>query len=174
MLFLSDILYTGYFGADIANIQPGDDVAVFGAEPVGYFATMSSFLRGDARVFLVDQWPTRLRKIKDLGAEVINFDNVDPVERIEKETKGRGAICIDAVGDDAVGHVGGDGNNKGHDHSRVSNPAYESANPLKVINWICQTAKKNTIGDARIEFLEINILLYHHQEYTDLLMINFH
>ena len=135
---------------------------------------MSSFLPGAARVFLVDHWPTRLRKIKDLGAEVINFDNVDPVERIEKETNGRGAICIDAVGDDAVGHVGGDGNNKGHDHSRVSNPAYESANPLKVINWICQTAKKNTIGDAGIEFLEKNILLYHHQEYTDLLMINFH
>jgi threonine dehydrogenase-like Zn-dependent dehydrogenase len=30
VLFLSDILPTGYFGADIANVQPGDDVAVFG------------------------------------------------------------------------------------------------------------------------------------------------
>ena len=40
VLFLSDILPTGYFGADIANVQPGDDVAVFGAGPVGYFATM--------------------------------------------------------------------------------------------------------------------------------------
>ena len=46
VLFLSDILPTGYFGADIANIQPGDDVTVFGAGPVGYFAVMSSFLRG--------------------------------------------------------------------------------------------------------------------------------
>jgi S-(hydroxymethyl)glutathione dehydrogenase/alcohol dehydrogenase len=41
VLFLSDILPTGYFGADIANVQPGDDVAVFGAGPVGYFGTMS-------------------------------------------------------------------------------------------------------------------------------------
>jgi hypothetical protein len=32
-LFLSDILPTGYFGADIANVQPGDDVAVFGDGP---------------------------------------------------------------------------------------------------------------------------------------------
>lgn len=56
VLFLSDILPTGYFGADIANIQPGDDVAVFGAGPVGYFAVMSSFLRGAARVFSVDHW----------------------------------------------------------------------------------------------------------------------
>ena len=49
---------------------------------------------------------------------------------------------MDTVGQEAVGHVGGDGNNKGHDHPRVSNPAYEPANPLQVINWICQTAKK--------------------------------
>ena len=37
VLFLSDILPTGYFAADIANVQPGDDVVVFGAGPVGYF-----------------------------------------------------------------------------------------------------------------------------------------
>lgn len=49
VLFLSDIIPTGYFGADIANVQPGDDVAVFGAGPVGYFAVMSSFLRGAAK-----------------------------------------------------------------------------------------------------------------------------
>lgn len=41
VLFLSDVLPTGYFGTDIANVRPGDDVAVFGAGPVGYFAVMS-------------------------------------------------------------------------------------------------------------------------------------
>ena len=138
VLFLSDILPTGFFGADIANVQPGDDVAVFGAGPVGYFAVMSSFLRGAARVFSIDHWPIRLNKIKDLGAEIINFDNEDPVERIKKETDGKGAICIDAVGYEAVGHSGsngsgdgsGSGNNNrkniGHDHSKVSNPAYDA------------------------------------------------
>lgn len=45
-LFLSDMLCTRYFGADMANVQPGDHVAVFGAGPIGYFATMSAFLRG--------------------------------------------------------------------------------------------------------------------------------
>jgi S-(hydroxymethyl)glutathione dehydrogenase/alcohol dehydrogenase len=154
VLFLSDILPTGFFGADIANVQPGDDVAVFGAGPVGYFAVMSSFLRGAARVFSIDHWPIRLNKTKDLGAEIINFDNEDPVERIKKETDGKGAICIDAVGYEAVGHSGsngsgdgsGSGNNNrkniGHDHSKVSNPAYEPANPLQVINWMCQAARK--------------------------------
>ena len=156
VLFLSDIFPTGYFGADMANIQPGDDVAVFGAGPVGFFATMSSFLRGAARVFSIDHWPTRLDRTKDLGAEIINFDNEDPVERIKKETSGKGAICIDAVGYEAVGHIGnGNGhsskdgsgnnnnnNNNGHDHSKVSKPAYEPANPLQVINWMSQAARK--------------------------------
>lgn len=69
VLFLSDILPTGYFAADIANVQPGDDVAVFGAGPVGFFAVMSSFLRGAARVFSIDHWPMRLGRTKDLGAD---------------------------------------------------------------------------------------------------------
>ena len=77
-LFLSDILPTGYFGADMANVQPGDDVAVFGAGPVGYFAVMSSFLRGAARVFSIDLIDGHLSKTKDLGAEIINFDKDNP------------------------------------------------------------------------------------------------
>jgi len=139
VLFLSDIIPTGYFGADIANIQPGDDVAVFGAGPVGYFAVMCSFLRGAARVFSVDHWPARLEKTKSLGAETINFDEEgdDPAKKIKELTKGKGAICIDAVGYEAVGHSG-----HGHDHRGISNPAYEPANPLQVITWITQAARK--------------------------------
>lgn len=155
-MFLSDILPTGYFAADMANVRPGDDVAVFGAGPVGYFAVMSCFLRGAARVFSIDHWSTRLNKTKDLGAEIINFDDEDPVDFIRKETGMKGAICIDAVGYEAVGHMAGnvsirDGNNlliqstdtnKGHDHSKVSNPAYQPMNPMQVITWMCQVAKK--------------------------------
>jgi len=115
VLFLSDIIPTGYFGTDIANVQPGDDVAVFGAGPVGYFAVMSSFLRGAARVFSIDHWPARLEKTKALGAETINFDKEDPVKKVKELTKRKGAICIDAVGYEAVGHSG-----NGHDHRNVS------------------------------------------------------
>jgi S-(hydroxymethyl)glutathione dehydrogenase / alcohol dehydrogenase len=152
VLFLSDVLPTGYFGVDIANVQPGDDVAVFGAGPVGYFSVMCSFLRGAARVFSIDHWPTRLRKTKDLGAEILNFDDDDPVEKLKRETGGRGVICIDAVGYEAVGHTGGIGNggngdsqNPKHNHSEVSDPAYEPANPLQVINWMSQAARKYSI-----------------------------
>jgi S-(hydroxymethyl)glutathione dehydrogenase / alcohol dehydrogenase len=158
VLFLSDILPTGYFASDMANVRPGDDVAVFGAGPVGYFAVMSSFLRGAARVFSIDHWPNRLTKTKDLGAETINFDDEDPGDFIKKETSGKGAICIDAVGYESVGHMAGnismrDGNSikihgtesnnhKGHDHSKVNIPAYQPTNPLQVITWITQIAKK--------------------------------
>ena len=145
VLFLSDILPTGFFGADIANVQPGDDVAVFGAGPVGYFAVMSSLLRGAARVFSIDHWPARLEKTKALGAETINFDEEgigDPAKKIKELTKGKGAICIDAVGYEAVGHSG-----NGHSHASVDNPAYEPPNPLQVITWITQAARKySTVG----------------------------
>jgi S-(hydroxymethyl)glutathione dehydrogenase/alcohol dehydrogenase len=39
-----------------------------------------------------------LNNVIDLGAEIINFDNEDPVEMIRKDTNRKGAICIDAVG----------------------------------------------------------------------------
>jgi|KBSMisStaDraftv2_1062788.scaffolds.fasta_scaffold58872_2 S-(hydroxymethyl)glutathione dehydrogenase/alcohol dehydrogenase len=158
VLFLSDILPTGYFAADMANVRPGDDVVVFGAGPVGYFAVLSSFLRGAARVFSVDHWPNRLNKTKDLGAETINFDDEDPTDFIKKETAGKGAICIDAVGYEAVGHMAGnvrmmDGENlkihgtdvninKGHEHEKVNLPAYQPSNPLQIITWMSQIAKK--------------------------------
>jgi S-(hydroxymethyl)glutathione dehydrogenase/alcohol dehydrogenase len=63
---------------------------------------------------------------------VINFDNEGRADVIKRQTSGKGAICIDAVGYEAVGHAGSGKN--GHDHSKVSNPVYEPSNPLQVIN----------------------------------------
>ena len=71
-------------------MQPVDDITVFGAGLVGYFAVMSSFLRGAARVFSVDHWPMRLNKTKDLGAKIINFDDEDPVDVIKKKLMEKG------------------------------------------------------------------------------------
>src|SRR3954463_6515742 len=73
-ILLSDIFPTGYFGADAAEIKPGDPVAVFGCGPVGLFAVASAKLLGAGRVFAVDTLADRLTKARELGAETIDFN----------------------------------------------------------------------------------------------------
>lgn len=99
---LSDIYPTGYFGAVIAGVSDGDTVAVWGCGPVGQFAILSAFQQGAGRVIAVDHRPDRLERAQSLGAEVVNFDQVDPVQAVLELTRGRGpARAIDAVGVDA-------------------------------------------------------------------------
>jgi threonine dehydrogenase-like Zn-dependent dehydrogenase len=107
-ILLSDIFPTGYFGADIAEIKPGDTVAVFGCGPVGLFTVMSARLLGAGRVFAVDHLPDRLARAEALGAEPVNFDEVSPTEYLKDQTKSIGVLrAIDAVGVDAVRPEGG-------------------------------------------------------------------
>ncbi|MFL9912970.1 glutathione-dependent formaldehyde dehydrogenase [Paraburkholderia fungorum] len=105
---ISDIFPTGYFGADLANIKPGQTVAVFGCGPVGQFAIASAKLMGAGRIFAVDCLDSRLAMAREQGAEVIDFDKEDPVETIKSLTGGIGVdSAIDAVGVDAVyAHAG--------------------------------------------------------------------
>lgn len=101
-ILLSDIFPTGYFGATLAEVRPGDTVAVFGCGPVGLFAIHSAFHLGAGRVFAVDRINSRLEAARALGAEVIHFEEEDPVEVIRELTGGVGVDrAIDAVGVDA-------------------------------------------------------------------------
>lgn len=101
-IMLSDILPTGFFGADIAEIHPGDTVAVFGCGPVGQFVIASAILMDAGRIFAVDHVPNRLDMARAQGAEVINFEEDDPVMVIRELTGGIGVDrAIDAVGVDA-------------------------------------------------------------------------
>jgi threonine dehydrogenase-like Zn-dependent dehydrogenase len=107
VLFLSDILPTGYMGAEMCDIQPGDTIAVWGCGPVGLFAIKSAFLLGAERVIAIDRFPYRLEMARSkCGAEILNYDEVDSVPEALKElTAGRGPDgCIDAVGLEAHGH----------------------------------------------------------------------
>jgi threonine dehydrogenase-like Zn-dependent dehydrogenase len=109
VLFLSDIFPTGYMGAEMCDIQPGDVIAVWGAGPVGQFAIASAKLLGAERVIAIDRVDYRLRMaLEKAGAdEAINFDEEpDVVERLKEMTAGRGPdACIDSVGMEAVhGH----------------------------------------------------------------------
>jgi threonine dehydrogenase-like Zn-dependent dehydrogenase len=107
VLFLSDIFPTGYMGAQMCGIEPGDVIAVWGAGPVGQLAIASARLLGAERVIAIDRFPDRLRMAKDkAGAtETINYENVDVIEALAELTGGRGPdACIDAVGMEAHGH----------------------------------------------------------------------
>ena len=96
---LSDIFPTGYHGAVLAGVVPGDTVAVFGAGPVGLLAAHSSYLRGADRVFVVDLNRDRLALAERFGAVPVSLADGDPVERILEATGGTGADRgIEAVG----------------------------------------------------------------------------
>ena len=107
LLFLTDILPTGYMAAENCDIQPGDTVAVWGAGPVGLFAMKSARLLGAERVIAIDRFPERLRMAQDFaGAEILDYEDADDVfEALKQMTGGRGPdACIDAVGMEAHGH----------------------------------------------------------------------
>ena len=106
VLFLSDILPTGYMGAEMCDIQPGDVIAVWGCGPVGQFAITSAYMLGAERVIAIDRFPYRLAMARDrAGAETINYEEVDVLEALKEMTGGRGPdACIDAVGMEAHGH----------------------------------------------------------------------
>ena len=102
-IMLSDIFPTGWFGAELAEIKPGDTVAVFGCGPVGQFVIASAKLMDAGRVLAIDAVDSRLDMARAQGAEVINFDEDDPVETIKALTGGIGVDrAVDAVGVDSV------------------------------------------------------------------------
>lgn len=107
VLFLSDILPTGYQAVLNAGVGPGDTVAIYGAGPVGLMSAACARLVGVERIIMVDHHPSRLGfAAQTYGAETIDFDEVgDPAERIIELTGGRGADgSIDAIGFEAKGN----------------------------------------------------------------------
>src|SRR5215204_472107 len=105
VLFLSDVLPTGYMAAENCNIRPGDTIAVWGCGPVGQFAIVSAYLLGATRVIAIDRFPERLRMAREQsGAETLNYEQVNLFEALREMTGGRGPdACIDAVGMESHG-----------------------------------------------------------------------
>ena len=104
VLFLSDILPTGWMGAENADIEEGDTVAVWGCGPVGLFAVQSALLMGAHRVIAIDHYPRRLDLARGLGADVIDFQQTNVLEALREMTGGIGPdAVIDAVGMESHG-----------------------------------------------------------------------
>src|ERR671912_1702623 len=102
VLFLTDIFPTGYTGIDWGEVKGGETVAIFGSGPVGIMAAKSAWLRGAARVVIVDTLQYRLDKAKETNlSETILWEDGSKqvIEQIRALTQGRGAdVCVEAVG----------------------------------------------------------------------------
>jgi glutathione-independent formaldehyde dehydrogenase len=123
-ILLADIFPTGYHGCELADVRPGDTVAVYGGGPVGLMAAYSAMLRGASKVFVVDRIPERLQKAESIGAIPINFQEASPVEQIKEQTGGEGTDKgIDAVGYQAQSQTG------------------EREEPAVVLNSLIQTVR---------------------------------
>ena len=98
-LFVGDNLTTGYYGAAIAGIQPGDSVAVVGAGSVGFFCVQSAALQGAKEVIALDLEADRLALAEKVWATAINVKERNPQMAVSELTEGRGAdVVIEAVG----------------------------------------------------------------------------
>lgn len=96
---LADIFPTGYHGAELAGVKPGETVAVWGAGPVGLMAALSSIIRGAAVVYVVDQVDERLEKAREIGCVPIDQRKGNPAEQIKELRKGDGVMKgIECVG----------------------------------------------------------------------------
>ncbi|MEU6340767.1 glutathione-independent formaldehyde dehydrogenase [Streptomyces sp. NPDC046977] len=98
-VLLADIFPTGYHGNELADVKPGESVAVYGGGPVGLMSAYSALIRGASKVFVVDRVTERLQKAEEIGAVPVNFAEGNPVEQIKEHTGGAGTDKgIDAVG----------------------------------------------------------------------------
>lgn len=90
-VMLADIWPTGYHATELACVEPGESVVIYGAGPVGLFAAYSSMLKGASQVFVVDRLKDRLALVKEIGATPIDDSKGSPVEQVLDLTDGQGA-----------------------------------------------------------------------------------
>ncbi|CAN5359712.1 zinc-dependent alcohol dehydrogenase [soil metagenome] len=135
-LLMTDALATGYFGAQLGEIETGDTVVVFGAGPVGLFAAKSAWLMGAGRVIVIDHLEYRLEKARTFAhAETYNFNDYDDiVVQMKKATDYLGAdVAIDAVGAEADGNL--------LQHVTAAKLKLQGGSPV-ALNWAIDSVRK--------------------------------
>ena len=96
VLFTGDLLSTGYWSAELAEIHPADTVAVLGAGPTGICAMLCARLYGPGCVIAVDVDGERLELVKRLGVADVILNPLDCSvrEEVRRLTEGRGADAV--------------------------------------------------------------------------------
>jgi threonine dehydrogenase-like Zn-dependent dehydrogenase len=101
VLFVGDILTTGYDAVRKTDMRPGDVVAVIGCGPVGLCTVMAARALGAGTVVASDMVPERRKLAESLGATVVNPQETDPADVVLELTDWRGAdVVVDAVGNE--------------------------------------------------------------------------
>ena len=107
-VMLADIFPTGYHATELACVQAGDSVVVFGAGSVGLMAAYSATLKSARKVMLVDRHTDRLRLGEKIGVIPIDDSKGSPVEQVLQHTNGKGADkgceCVGYQAHDPQGH----------------------------------------------------------------------
>ena len=95
LLALSDVMGTGWFAADAANVTPGKTVAVVGDGAVGLLAVLSAKQMGAERIIAMSRHEPRQKLAREFGAtEIVTERGEEGVERIQQLTGGLGADSV--------------------------------------------------------------------------------
>jgi len=113
-VMVADIFPTGWHATELAGLQPGESIVIYGAGPVGLMAAYSAMIKGACMVMVVDRHPDRLRLAESVGAVPIDDSKGSPVDQVLQLTNGRGADR----GCECVGYQCHD--HHGHEHSDMT------------------------------------------------------
>jgi glutathione-independent formaldehyde dehydrogenase len=116
-VMLADIWPTGYHATELACVEPGESVVVYGAGPVGLFAAYSAIVKGASKVMIVDRLKDRLKLAEEIGAIPIDDSKGSPVEQVLGMTDGKGAD----KGCECVGYQAHDVEGKEHPNMTMNN-----------------------------------------------------
>jgi threonine dehydrogenase-like Zn-dependent dehydrogenase len=95
LLALSDVMGTGWFAADAANVKPGKTVAVVGDGAVGLLGVLSAKQMGAERIIAMSRHESRQKLAREFGAtDIVTERGDEAVERIKQLTNGIGADSV--------------------------------------------------------------------------------
>jgi len=95
LLTLSDVMGTGWFAADAANVKPGNTVAVVGDGAVGLLGVLSARQMGAGRIIAMSRHESRQKLAREFGAtDIVTHRGDEGVARIKELTKGIGADAV--------------------------------------------------------------------------------
>jgi glutathione-independent formaldehyde dehydrogenase len=107
-VMVADIFPTGWHATEMAGLQAGETIVIYGAGPVGLMAAYSATIKGACKVMVVDRHPDRLQLAESIGAVAIDDSKGSPVEQVLEETNGlgahRGCECVGYQAHDHSGH----------------------------------------------------------------------